>query len=342
MLYLFVSDLALSTLIFAFGMSGFFTLVNFAVPNSENFETSVAIIEDCEDGCQFLGSKFFDGERFQSLWFYMRFPEELSEVEALYELDDFVTSAKLVSVKDGQLAQSEREHLEESKDVTHFLRLKLNVETYQVSSWDTFTFLLKKQIDEIWRHFRFNFQYYSFQQYKYGKYDLREARIFSIVEEFSRSDALGRVVTNQEDRRKVASILMDGKLPDDADPDAPASAEMISMLHLARFQWAKWHMLRTLGSLDFSRDYDNSDFRRFMRDPGAVIYFGDKAVRPHFLPMTTLWLSSISFSSMFLFFVLVKLALLFLQRSSGVFYKAIERYPLTVVVLLVLPILSLV
>ncbi|MCA3487257.1 MAG: hypothetical protein IOD05_03720 [Rhodobacter sp.] len=345
MVYLYISDLILSSIIFAFGVAFYFTIINYLIPYRDYFDTSIAIHNDCgSDGkCQLLGLNFFDGEEFRSIIWAIPIENDPQESARKIALDDYVESVLLVPADSEDLSESEREFLKsgDQKDVKYFLRLRLNSSRYNVTNWDAFTFQLKKQIDEMWLHFRYGFQYYSFQQFKYGKYDLREFNMIADYEEFLQSDALVSFIPDASLRSRYVQIMMSGEVPDSATLDAPVSLDMSALSTLIRFQWAKWLMLRELGTTDFFLQYEDVDYKKFMEDPRRHLIYGPRGIRPYFVPVTTFWIASISFSSLFLAFLFARAALAVLGRFGEQIATRVEQFPLTAFVVCVFPLGSL-
>ncbi len=348
MIYIFISDLILSAIIFIIGISVIISLYAYTLPVQREFSTSLLIVEECRPDCTTRVEGFFDGENYSSLFLYPSTGDNVQEWADFLKNDINVTRTKfLESTEIDLLYDHETERVEsydkKRKSVIGFVRLELDVSDLEFGFWDIFTFQVKNQIEEIWQHFRHGFNYYSFQKVSYGIFDYVD---YDRHKDFALllSETLQKEVGLKEDIARAIMKSNQGEIEDILENSgiSPSEAARISrqVYFLIQFQFTKGFILEKIGKASILRDENKSIYESYVDENKEYQYGGVRVGSDH-IPVTTLLIASISFSSLFFIFLTFRVMVWALSNPLsariGVFS---QKFPFTSAVF-VLGILSM-
>jgi hypothetical protein len=280
--------------------------------------------------------------RSRSIWFYCRWavskvffrlesdgtPEEMAEMLGKF---DPVSSSVYSAARIEDLGIEEEGGLPENEgySLSGVIELVISAEEYEATFLNHFGFALKNQFADIANYFGSEFTFYSIRSVRQTDFQAIETGPFWVSDMFLESRYAVSAVPDDDFRLALLSRAGASAGAEELEFSMPASFDAREFLFLHRAAYLIWQILENISDTrpDFSQDLRS--YQVYISRINSSIESGNFQRARGMIPITTVFVASISFSLIFFLFLSVKLISkivgLLIGEGSASF---VERYPL--------------
>lgn len=334
MVYLFISDFILSLIIFALGSSFFVAAWSIYNRQPTNYDATIFVHKECQDSCVYEISYALVDQKITPLYFSASIPESTEGTpESIYSIllkSDFVAGAKFI-----YLDQQEEEAFSsilarDRYDLTPVGKLEISFDITSVSGsfLSHFTHALRHSLDDYWRYLRFEFQYFAFRNIRQTDFETVDDGPFWAFDLFSESEYFMSVVPDETLRTELLNSNMSKETLLSKLDRLGSDFNVDEFDFLKMFSFVTWRTNTMLSDTTVVYADDPQTYILQISRINEKLKVGEASNAKGIIPTTPLLLASISFSSLFILFLVARALGWLTMFASSAFGSKIRTNPI--------------